>query len=124
MDFQKIKLRKNSEKNIIYVIAIEYPKSENIINTAKEVLSYKNKHQCNLVLLDGRESKSLPSIIDMVIMGKQLLALEGIKELKTAIVSSEAIKPGTKFFSNFARNRGYSFKAFLDIKSAEDWLTG
>ncbi len=122
MDFEKLSLKQSADKEYIYLKALENPKTENIYAAAEAILKLKKKHNCCLVLMDTQESKSMPSIVRLFILGTKILQLKGIRELKTAVVTNEVTIPGAKFFSDFANNRGYNFKTFSDIKSAEDWL--
>jgi len=122
MDFEKLSLKQSAGKEYIYLKALENPKTENIYAAAEAILKLKKKHNCSLVLMDTLDSKSMPSVVRLFMLGTKILQLKGIRELKTAVVTNEITTPGARFFSDFANNRGYNFKTFTDIKSAENWL--
>jgi len=122
VELAKITYKNISENDVILIEALENPTTDSMMEMVKEVKKLREQYDCDLVLLDGRKSRSIPPFSAILQMAKEFLLKKDLSGLKIAMVTGENIKSNVGFFANFMTNRGILIKRFSDMNSAEDWL--
>jgi hypothetical protein len=122
MDVAEVRIKKFSGTELIFVKALEHPTVASMKVMTEKVIKLSAKHKCKYLLIDGRKSRTLPNMIDIFMMGKDLTSSPNLLGFKIAITGEELILPNLKFFSNVAHNRGLNVEVFSEINSAKNWL--
>ncbi|MFC1549916.1 hypothetical protein ACFL46_01305 [Candidatus Neomarinimicrobiota bacterium] len=122
MELAKVTYKKISGNDVIFIEALENPTTDSMLAMVKKVKKLREKYDCDLVLLDGRKSRSIPPFPAILQMAKEFLLKKDLSGLKIAMITGENIKSNVGFFANFMTNRGILINRFSDMDSAEDWL--
>ena len=123
MSIEQENVKYDSKYNLIVIKARTEPSTEDIKQVFKKVLEMSKIENCNNVLLDGTNTKKLPSIIKLYSIGLFMIGhIVKLLKLRIAYVIPEDISYGFRFFKDVSENRGVIVNKFKNVDDAKDWL--
>ena len=78
-------------------------------------------HDCSRVLVDIREAKARPGVLETFGLVSSYSAMQG---LRAAILDRPGNKRWFDFYETVSVNRGHNNRVFTDPEKAIQWLTG
>jgi hypothetical protein len=122
-EYDTVSLDHIAGENVIFVKAAPNPNLTTMRKSLGEVADLMEKWDCNKVLFDLTDTKTIPGIIDLYRLSKEINRIEAKKDLKGAFVTPISFSGKMAFIMRVLRSRGLNVSNFFLIDQAKSWIS-
>ena len=116
-------VRYDSKNKIIVLKGKIEPTVGEIKQAFNQVLEMCEIEKCNKVLVDGTNTKKLPSISEIYSLSLYMLThIKKLLKIRIAYAISDEVSDRFRFFDTVITNRGGPIHKFNNLDDAKEWL--